>query len=385
MCDATCMLDASGSCDPLFAGPSIVLPFGMAPSPESVSLRTVALVPEVDVYLMPNFTASIAGEISVLRISVAPRHDENECSRSGTPCATDADCSSGEICFGEEGECMESPSIAGCVASFWTGAGGFVDQYENFRSLQSDPAQTVAALGRPTFGGSEYLYEALIGLADPTATTPAPVGCTTAAGSVGCPAYRGTAHRFVVTVMDEDSTFSTTSAADVLAALATADITHVAMWSGSPASVERASVGAVVSTVDGAPQIYNAIDSAVGAALDTTLDFLVDRLPVRVTARVEDDPSDAIDATGLVERIEVDRSSAGCAAEASEDTDADGFDDAFVAARNGSPLCFSLVVGRNDSISSTASPQVIPMDVVFEGDGVDIGRVSVALIVPSAP
>lgn len=383
-CDATCALGAGGTCAPAAPAPFVVVPFGGPPTPDRVTVRAVAAVAFADVYFLVDITGSMSGEIAALRGAMSTLVDDLQCANSGTPCTEDAECAATEVCSGITGTCIEDPAISRCVASLWTGAGYYEADYVNVQSLQASAAVTSSALMLSTFGGIEELYEALVGVSDPSLVTPTPMGCTSGGGTVGCPAFRPATQRIVIAFTDEDSDGPTT-APQVRSALSAAGITLIGVWSGVPGSAARAELDAVVSSAGGAPLIYEGRDAAVVAPVQTALNTVLNGIPVRASVTLLDDPTDAVDARAFVDHVEVNTSAPGCAAEPAVDTNADGFPDTFTMAPAGTRICFDVVARSNTSVMEASEPQVFPLTAVVLGNGAVIQRRTISFIVPAAP
>src|SRR5690606_39880252 len=73
--------------------------------------------------------------------------------------------------------------------------------------------------------------------------------------------------------------------------------------------------------------------------------------PTRRSSDLTDEPDDAGDALQFIERLEVNVGGGRCSAVgATEDTDDDGYPDAFPAILPGTPVCWDVVVADNTTV-----------------------------------
>lgn len=147
-------------------------------------------------------------------------------------------------------------------------------------------------------------------------------------------------------------------------------------------------------TGDGAPLFFE-IDnmaSTLDARVVDAVRAVAQRVPIEVSTVLRDDPKDEVDATKLVERIEVHSgkgtSVAGrpCATGlASRDSNADGIHDTFTAVEPGMPVCFDVKPRRNQVVPPPQKPAVFRafIDVVTNGKTVLDTR-EVYFLVPAA-
>jgi hypothetical protein len=150
--------------------------------------------------------------------------------------------------------------------------------------------------------------------------------------------------------------------------------------------------GAVTS--DGAPLFFEIDNTAstLDARVVDAVRAVAQRVPIEVSTVLRDDPNDDVDATKLVERIEVHNAtgtSVGgrtCASGlSSRDSNADGAADTFTAVEPGMPVCFDVKPRQNQSIAPRATPAVFRafIDVVTNGTTVLDTR-EVHFLVPAA-
>lgn len=150
--------------------------------------------------------------------------------------------------------------------------------------------------------------------------------------------------------------------------------------------------GAVTS--DGAPLFFE-IDnmaSTLDARVVDAVRAVAERVPIEVSTVLRDDPQDDVDATQLVERIEVHRgvgTSVGgraCRTDLrSRDRDDDGTHDTFTTVEPGMPVCFDVKPRKNGIVMPRAKPAVFRafIDVVTNGTTVLDTR-EVHFLVPAA-
>jgi hypothetical protein len=151
--------------------------------------------------------------------------------------------------------------------------------------------------------------------------------------------------------------------------------------------------------VDGKPFLFTVGQDAAG--LDTrvinAVQAVAEQVPIEVSVVVRDDPTDTIDATKLIERVEP--NTVGGLADPRDptrvcegglsvaDTDSDGYADTFTGILPGTPLCFDVIPRMNDIVTSTTMPALYKafIDVVADGTSVLDTREVLFLIPPSTP
>jgi hypothetical protein len=150
--------------------------------------------------------------------------------------------------------------------------------------------------------------------------------------------------------------------------------------------------GAVTS--DGAALFFE-IDntaSSLDARVVDAVRAIAQRVPIEVSTVLRDDPSDDVDATKLVERIEVHRGAGtgvggrACRTDlSSRDRNEDGIGDTFTAVEPGMPVCFDVKPRKNLLVMPGAKPAVFRafIDVVTNGTTVLDTR-EVHFLVPAA-
>lgn len=372
-----------GSVSPRTRGDFVfVVPYNLPPDPARDTLSFRTSIQFADIYFLFDRSGSMAGEIGALRTAVTSIMADLTCTDFGVACVDDAGCASGQVCS-LTGTCISDPLLASCVASAWTGGGWYLDNLTNVRSLQPDPAVTSAALAFGTTGSTEALYRSLVGVA----TGASSAGCTSPlpADRIGCPAFRREAVRILVTFTDEDSDAGTLAAA--ADALRTAGITMIGVWSGAAGSAARNALRDVVrdsGSLDGtgAPLIVDGVDSAVVPVVVSAINEIVEGVPLRATIEASDEPGDAGDALQFIQRLETNTSSPGCAVAATEDTNGDGFPDAFPAVRPGTEVCWDVVARMNTTVMPALTPQIFRARLTVRGDGSPLDDRIVYFLVP---
>ncbi len=364
-----------------------VVPYEMDPMPPRDTLEFSTSIQFADVYFLFDITTSMDGEIAALRGAVSTVMADLACLDSHTACMADTDCASGQVCSSFTSTCIEDPAVSGCLLSTYTGTGYYETNYVNVVSLQPDPAATSGALNINTFGGTENLYRALWGLADPAAA-PGETGCTgPGAGTIGCPAFRSEAVRIAVVFTDEDSDGSE-SVLTAAGALASAGITLIGVWSGTPAAATRAELVDVVNTSGslsstGTPLVFDGQNASVVPAVVAAINEVVRGVPLRVTIEATDEPGDAGDALPFIDYLEINGSGGNCTSVTPlEDTNGDSRFDAFPALRPGTPVCWDVVAARNTTVMPALTPQIFRARLTVRGDGSPLDSRIVYFLVP---
>lgn len=378
-----------------------VVPYMEPPDPERDTLQFRTSIQFADVYFLFDISGSMDDEISALRSAVGDIMSNLTCTDTGTACMRDDECTGGNVCSPFSGTCIQDPSMSSCVASVYTGAGYYEAYYwhkgdtsvdsgeasfDGIR-LQPDPAATSAAMSTwDTFGGTEELYQALWGVADPAgAPSGRSRGCESlAAGEIGCPAFREEAVRIVVAFTDENNDGSET-AAQAGAALQSAGITMIGVNSGSSASRNALRAVAMESgSLDrsGSPLVYDGSDAAVVPAVTDAINEIVEGVPLRVTIEATDEPDDDGDSLQFIEALETNTTGPGCSMIATEDADMDGTDETYPSVTPGTPVCWDVVPRMNETVMPTESPQIFVARLTVRGDGSPLDSRLVYFLVP---
>ena len=118
-------------------------------------------------------------------------------------------------------------------------------------------------------------------------------------------------------------------------------------------------------------------------AVTNAINEVVEGIPLRVTIEATDEPEDDGDALQFIDYLQVNVSGGRCSAIAPlEDTDGDGFDDAFPALLPGTPVCWDVIPRRNDAIEPTPVPQVFRARLTVYGDDSPLDARIVYFLVP---
>lgn len=365
-----------------------IVPHAQEPEPPRDTLEFRTNVQFADIYFLFDESGSMDVEIDALRTAVTMLVDDLTCRDSGRACMRDSGCPAGEICSTFSGTCIEDPGRSACLLSPWTGVGKYEVDYDNLLSLQPNPMATALALSFPTPGGTENLFEAVWGVADPIAAPGIENGCAPAMpGFIGCPAFREDAVRILVTFTDENSDDGR-SARDVGAALRDAGITFIGVWSDATTSTEREHLVEIAresGSVDrfGNPLVFDGMDAGVVPVVTSAITEIVEGVPLRVTITATDEGDDSGDALQFIDYLEVNTSGGRCSALATtEDTDGNGYNDAFPSVRPGTPVCWDVVPARNDAVEPTPEPQVFRARLTVSGDGSPLDARTVYFLVP---
>jgi hypothetical protein len=365
-----------------------VVPYMEPPEPLRDTLEFRTSVQFADIYFLFDESGSMGGTIAALRTAVTSLVNGLTCADSGTPCQRDSGCGIGQICSAFSGTCIQDPGGSSCLLSPWTGVGKYEFTYDNLLSLQSSAAATALELTFPTFGGTENLYSAVWGVADPIGgpgmenTCAAPM-----TGRIGCPAFREDAVRILVAFTDENSD-DALSPVDVGAALRAAQIKFIGVWAGFATSSERDDLVRIAMesrSLDrtGAPLVFNGVNSDVVPAVTSAINEIVEGVPLRVTIEADDEPDDDGDAIQFIDYLQVNTGGGRCSALAStEDTNGDGHPDAFPAVLPGTPVCWDVNVKQNTTVMPTPEPQVFRARLTVFGDGSRLDARTVYFLVP---
>lgn len=365
-----------------------VVPYEEDPMPPRDTLEFRTNIQFADIYFLFDYSGSMGGTIGALRTAVASLMTSLTCTDSGTACARDSGCARGQICSSFTGTCIEDPGSSACLLSPWTGGALYEIYYQNLISLQPDPAATSAALSGATFGGTENLYSAVWGVVDPMNSPIDERMCAPAMpGRIGCPAYREDAVRILVAFTDEDDD-SGVDVATVGAALMDADVTFIGVWAGTAGSTARqdlVDLAMASNSLSGAgvPLAFDGRDAGVVPVVEAAIQEIVEGVPLRATIDADDEPDDAGDALQFIERLEVNTSGGRCSAVgATEDTDGDGYPDAFPAILPGTPVCWDVVAARNTMVMPALEPLVFRARLTVRGDGSPLDARTVYFLVP---
>ena len=157
--------------------------------------------------------------------------------------------------------------------------------------------------------------------------------------------------------------------------------------------------------VDGRVFVYEALNDRVVRSTADAIKAIIRGVPLRLDVdmkQIDGAPiafaghthsEDAVEAKGqrvdlntLVQTLEVDRQTAGCARPAaSSDSNGDGRDDAFIGVAAGTAVCWSLTPAKNLSVPGNDEIQVLRGQLVAYGDGSPLDQREVVFIIPPVP
>jgi hypothetical protein len=136
-------------------------------------------------------------------------------------------------------------------------------------------------------------------------------------------------------------------------------------------------------TISGPLVIAAAADgSDVGTNVVDAVALLANGVPMDMSVVARDDPSDGVDATVFIDRIEP--NTEGGVADPTDPTvicvsglttadgNSDGFADMFVEVLPGTPICFDIIPKQNDTVEPTTEPVIYTAYVDVIGDGVTV-------------
>jgi len=359
----------------------IIVPYGEEPFPSKVTLVFTAAIRLLDVYFLVDTTGSMREEVDVLR---------NEMST------------------------VIVPDLTTAIPNVWFGVGHFDDYpvtpygsandevYENLQNLDSDPAAAQAAIeALPEGVGNDYPESNVVALwtvarGDPSATMPLQPLPECIEGFFGYPCFREGAFPLIVMITDADfhndpdgedpydSSISAPTYDEAVDALVEANIKvisiHSGSWSDSADCVRLAEDTGSVDNM-GSPLVFDIPSSGVGlgSAAAGGVHALLDNLPLSVTAVFRDDPSDDVDATVFIDRIEPNTADAVedpddpgvfCVTGLdTADTNGDGTQDTFTGVLPGTTVCFDVIPAGNVSVPSTGEARRYRVFVAVIGNG----------------
>jgi hypothetical protein len=189
-----------------------IVPFGETPSPRRDTLEFRTNVQFADLFFLTDISGSMGSVIDGVAEVGSEVATTLTCEDFGEACFGDGDCSQG-VCS-EEGRCVANPEDTGCIASLWTGAGGYAGSCADCRTRIITPLtgaveDTISGLeGIDLTGGDENHYEALACMVDPTwCVEQMPMGTqeipNCVPGASTCAGFRDESVRIVVMFTDE--------------------------------------------------------------------------------------------------------------------------------------------------------------------------------------
>ncbi|MEC7520895.1 MAG: hypothetical protein VYE22_13560 [Myxococcota bacterium] len=363
-----------------------VVDYMAEPDPPVDTLEFRTSIQFADLYFLFDVTSSMRTELSTLRAATTSLLSNLTCNETGFSCDTDADCAAGLVCS-LTGSCTEDPTRGSCIASPWSGGGYFTSTFVNLLPLQAVPEATRAALETTATGSVEELFGAAWSVVDPGGSPGSESGCVSGAARLGCVGFRPQAVKILVAFTDEDSDGLVT-ATQAGRALRDAGVTLLGVWSGDPASAERADLEALAresGSLDarGAPLVFDGRDAAVVPAVADAIQELVRGVPLRVRIEASEEDGDDGDALQFIDHLEVNVGGGACSAVAPvEDGDGDGRPDVFGALVPGTPVCWDVHPARNDAVPRQIEPQVFRARLTVYGDDSPLDSRIVYFLIP---
>lgn len=354
-----------------------VLPYEEAPDPERDTLEFQTSIQFADVYFLFDYSGSMSGEISAMADASATILTNLTCVDSGVACTENSQCGADQVCSLSTRTCVQDPRTTTCVPSLWSGAGRYESTLLHALDIQSNPNQTSSTIRSfGVTGGTENLYRVV----EQIATN------NRCAGMIGIPCFRPEAVRIMVMFTDEGSDAGTLAGAS--AAMVNAGITGIGVWSQGGNSERDHLVNLLrqSNSLDsrGNPLIVDGQDAAVANAVVPLINEVVEGVPLRVTIAASEVDGDSGDGVRFIDRLEVNVSGRGnCTAVANlEDTNADGFNDAFPSLTPGTDVCWDVVPVMNNIQEPSTEPLVYEVQLTVSGDGSPLDARRVFFLVP---
>jgi hypothetical protein len=349
----------------------------------------------IDLYVIVDRSGSMSAEITAVRNNLSTVVSNLRCPPAGTG----------------------QPNT--CIPDLWAGAGtvGYagsgVDAYRHYADLQPNANFSSLPVTEPGGCCAEPLvfsvYAAITGTGGATfgfTGVPARASCTGSPaanaghGTFGYPCFRQGVLPLLVLATDEQP-------------LSSGDTNKVPNWASivRPAMLERGGrligvtgsgfapntdvdlrvmatdTGAVDGSNANAPLVFDGAGTNAAAAIQAGVQAAANGLPLRMTAVLQDDAADAVDAVAaFVDRIET-AAGPGCTPGlATEDGDGDGFADLYPAAPAGAVACWRVVPKVNATVPATGAVQVFRATLQVDADAaIALGRRDVYFVVPASP
>ncbi|MGE0790389.1 MAG: VWA domain-containing protein [Sandaracinaceae bacterium] len=208
------------------------------------------------------------------------------------------------------------------------------------------------------------------------------------AGTFGWPCFRNGAVPIVVVITDwafhndragNDPYPGYTDYPTMLAALTAANVRVIGVGRtvdgdlGALADLRAVAndTGAVDAT--GAPLASPWSGGPISDAVVNNIRILANQTPIDISVQYVDDPTDAVDTqAAFVDHVEANTMGnlvRGCEPRMGVDTNGDGRPDTFRDVTPGTPVCFDIVVKRNDTVMPTLMPQLFRASLRVLGDG----------------
>lgn len=379
---------------------AFAVPQEASPSPADATVEAVGRLSSLDLYVIVDRSGSMSAELADLRANLAPALDGLACPPIG------------------------SGDPLTCIPDLWAGAGAVgysesgADTFRNVVDLGPDPDFSALPTDEPAGCCSEPLtfsvWSAITGLGSEQATgcgldgVPVRTSCSSSPAAsqgfetFGYPCFREGAIPVIVLATDEPplgpgDTNKCPSWNDlVLPGL----LDRSARLVGVPGSGAAAATlddlgamatdtGAVDATNGNAPIVVDGSNANATTAITSAVETLIAGAPLDLSARIIDDPGDAIDAPGaFVDHLETAQlGTPECADGLTEiDTDADSFPDSYLGAGAGTRACWRIVARPNLTVPALDASQVFAARIEVIADGATTVRTrDVYFVVLPAP
>lgn len=371
-----------------------IVPYEKPTDPAEDDLDFKTNLQTVDVYALVDRSGSMSTEIDSIRTNIQTVANTVTC-----------------------GGAQSDPN--NCIPDIWWGVGtvGYRgtngESYTNHLDLQSQPTAITNALPTTEPAGccAEPLYLATWSAI--TGGAPSGAGCsvTTAysartscqnspagSGGIGYPCFRPNALPVILLTTDEapsqtyacPAVSTVTNAANNISAKIVGVIGATTNAQVRPDLEELAMMtGAVDASNNNVPLVVNGSDANAATAIATAIRTLARGVPLDISASAVDDPSDTVNAVSrFIGRLETQQlGTAKCTGGLTdEDSNSDGYPDAYVNVLPGTPVCWRLLPKMNTTIPPTEEPQLFKATIDVYGDGVTLlDSRDVFFLVPPAP
>ena len=377
---------------------AILVPNAQPPKPTATNVAFSPALQALDVYVLLDRSASMASEISTIKSNLASVLSNLTCPPLG------------------------NGDPAACIPDIWAGAGtiGYsasgVEAYRNHVDVQPAPNFSGVPTTEPTGCCDEALtfglYASITGNGASSAAgcglsgVPARATCSGSPAqnggfpTFGYPCFRASALPVLVLVTDEQpiSTGGTTNLCPNWASVVkpqllarSARVVGV-LGSGAPAAVQSdlqtmaTDTGAVDARNGNAPLVFSGADTTAASAIQNGILSLAQGVPLDLSVSLVDDASDAVDAvTAFVAHVETNQlGTALCSSGLTTiDTNADLFADAYLGVPPKTPICWQLVLKRNETMPATQTAQTFRATLNVLADGVStVASKDVYFVVP---
>ncbi|MCC6811576.1 MAG: VWA domain-containing protein [Deltaproteobacteria bacterium] len=123
--------------------------------------------------------------------------------------------------------------------------------------------------------------------------------------------------------------------------------------------------------------------SGLGSAIVKAIEVLTTFGIIDISAKVNDDPSDAVNTASFIARMPVNVGGGACTVLPAVDTNGDGHKDTFTAVQPGNSVCFDVVPAVNTIVAPIATPQIFRATISVVADGVsELDARNVFFLVP---